>query len=46
MSVAEKMEEIMKVPGLSKRVVYIGNRREEEVLISGNYRESHPSLQA
>ncbi len=46
MSVAEKIEEMMKVSGLSKRVVYIGNRRKEEVLISGSYRESHPSLQA
>ena len=46
MSVAEKIEEIMKVSGLSKRVVYIGNRRKEEVLISGGYLESHPSLQA
>ena len=46
MSVAEKIEGIMKVSGLSKRVFYIGNGRKEEVLISGNYRESHPSLQA
>lgn len=46
MSVAEKIEEIMKVSGLSKRVVYIGNRRKEKVLISGGYLESHPSLQA
>ena len=46
MSVAEKIKEIMKVSGLSKRVFYIGNRRKEEVLISGSYRESHPSLQA
>ncbi len=46
MSIAEKIEEIVKVSGLSKRVVYIGNRRKEEVLISGSYRESHPSLQA
>ena len=46
MSVAEKIEGIMKVSGLSKRVFYIGKRMKEDVLISGSYRESHPSLQA